>query len=550
MSKRARSAEEDDVTVQSLVDPVRVPAQARPAPAELRRRLGFAQLLFVSVGAIIGSAWLFAPLFAAQAAGPAAIVAWLISGGAALLLALVYAELGAAFPVAGGLARFSYFSHGNLAGFVAGIACWLGYVAIAPIEVQAMVRYLSDAAPWLVTETAAHTLSGWGIATSVVLLAAMSAVNLLGVQWLGEANRYLTMWKIVVPVLVAVSLLWVSFRGENFVAYGGAMPAGWNGVFAAVSTGGTLFAMLGFRTAIEMAGEATDPQRDIPRALIGSVLITCAIYVLIQVAFIGALSPAALAGGWSALSGDVLAGPLVGLAAAAGLGWLVKLLYVDSSVSPGGCGLVFTGAAARLCYAMAQNGQLPAAFLRLDRRGIPLLALGVNFAVGLVFFAPSQTWQSIVSFISSIQILSLAFGPPALLALRRSAPDVARPFRLPAPRLLCGVAFFTANTIVYWCGWETNRACLAILVGLGVLFVAVKKVSSPRERLDLVGLAWLAPYAIGLAAVSALGQFGAGAKVVPAGVDLVLLAVLSVAVLALSSFGSGAGLRAGLDTEG
>lgn len=128
---------------------------------DLQRRLGLAQLLFVSVGAIIGSAWLFAPLFAAQAAGPAAIVAWLISGGAALLLALVYAELGAAFPVAGGLARFSYLSHGNLVGFVAGMACWLGYVAIAPIEVQAMVRYLSDGAPWLVTDTASRALSGW-----------------------------------------------------------------------------------------------------------------------------------------------------------------------------------------------------------------------------------------------------------------------------------------------------------------------------------------------------------------------------------------------------
>ncbi len=504
-------------------------------PVALQRRLGLAQLLFVSVGAIIGSAWLFAPLFAAQAAGPAAIVAWLISGGAALLLALVYAELGAAFPVAGGLARFSYFSHGNLAGFVAGIACWLGYVAIAPIEVQAIVRYLSDAAPWLVTDTAARTLSPWGMATSAVLLAAMSAINLLGVQWLGEANRYLTLWKIVVPVLVAASLIVVSFRGANFVEFGGAMPAGWNGVFAAVSTGGTLFAMLGFRTAIEMAGEAINPQRDLPRALIGSVLITCAIYVLIQVAFVGALTPATLAGGWSALSSDVLAGPLVGLAAAAGLGWLVKLLYVDSSVSPGGCGLVFAGAAARLSYAMAVNGQLPAAFLRLDRRGVPRLALGVNFVVGLVFFAPSQTWQSVVSFISSIGILSLAFGPPALLALRRSAPDVARPFRLPAPRLLCGIAFLTANTIVYWCGWQTNRVCLAILVGLGCVFVAVKKLRSPRESLDLVGLVWLAPYAVGLAAISALGQFGGGARVIPAGADLVILVAFSGGVLALST---------------
>lgn len=499
----------------------------------LQRRLGLSHLLFVSVGAVIGSAWLFAPLFVAQAAGPAALLAWVISAGAALLLALVYAELGAAFPVAGGLARFSYFSHGNAAGFVAGIACWLGYVAIAPIEVQAMVRYLADAAPWLMADRAAGTLSGAGMAVSAALLLVMSVVNLLGVQWLGESNRVVTIWKIIVPVTVAVALIAVSFRAENFTAHGGWMPTGWNGVFAAVSTGGAIFAMLGFRAAIEMAGEARNPRRDIPLALIGSVLICGAIYLLVQVAFLGALSPADLARGWGGLSGDVLAGPFIGLAAAAGLAWLVKLLFVDSVVSPGGCGLVFCGASARLAYAMAVNGQLPGAFARLDRRGVPALAVGVNFLVGLVFFAPSQTWQSIVSFISSIQILSLAFGPPALLALRRSAPDVARPFRLPLADGLAPAAFFAASVIVYWCGWPTNRVGLGLLAAFGLAFIAVRKVRAPREPLDLAGAVWMLPYGIGLAAISALGQFQ-GARVIPAGVDLALLAALCLGVLALA----------------
>ena len=506
-------------------------------PNELNRRLGLSQLLFVSVGAIIGSAWLFAPLFAAQTAGPAAILSWVISAGAALLLALVYAELGAAFPVAGGLARFSYFSHGNLAGFLAGMACWLGYVAIAPIEVQAMVRYLSDEMPWLVTDAATRTLTPAGIVACGGLLLAMSAINLLGVQWLGEANKVITIWKIIVPVLIPITLIAVSFRSVNFVAFGGWMPAGWGGVFTAVSTGGTLFAMLGFRAAIEMAGEAKNPQRDIPLALIGSVLITGGIYILIQIAFLGALAPADLAHGWAGLSSHVQTGPFVGLAAAAGLFWLVKLILIDSVVSPGGCGLVFCGASARLSYAMARNRQLPPAFALLNGRGVPAFAIGVNFLVGLAFFAPSQTWQSIVSFISSIQILSLAFGPPALMALRRSAPEVARPFRLPAHRVLCAAAFFAANTIVYWCGWQTNRVCLGLLAGLAIVFVVVKKIRSPRESLDLIGMAWLVPYGLGLATISALGQFGGGAKLIPSGLDFAFLAALSLGILAASTFG-------------
>lgn len=501
-------------------------------PGHLNRRLGLFQLLAISVGAIIGSAWLFAPLFAAQAAGPAAIISWLISGGVALLLALVFAELGAAFPVAGGLARFSYFSHGNLAGFIAGSACWLGYVAIAPIEVQAMVRYLSDDLPWLLGGVG--SLSVPGMILSAVLLLAMSAINLLGVQWFGEANKYITIWKILIPVLIPVTLMTQAFHPGNLSAGGGFMPNGWSGVFTAVSTGGTMFAMLGFRTAIEMAGEAKNPQRDLPLALIGSVIITMAVYILIQIGFLGAVPTESLAHGWSKLSNHVNAGPFVGLASAAGLIWLVRLIYVDSVVSPAGCGLVFCGAAARLSYAMAKNGQLPGVFARLNSKGVPAFAIGVNFLVGLIFFAPSQTWQTIVSFISSIQILSLAFGPPSLLALRRTDPEAPRPFRVPLAGPFCAVAFIMANALIYWCGWETNRFSIGLLAASGILFFAAKRITAPREPLDLSGLEWLLPYGAGLAAISALGNYSGGSGLIPPGWDLGIIAVFSLAILALS----------------
>lgn len=514
---------------------------------QLNRRLGLVHLLFFSVGAVIGSAWLFAPLYAAQLAGPGALISWLISMIAALLLALVYAELGAAFPVAGGLARFSYFSHGNLAGFLAGMACWLGYVAIAPIEVQAMVRYLADALPWLLQSGESRSLSPAGIGLSAVLLLGMSAINLLGVQWLGESNKIITIWKILVPVSIPAALLFVSFRAENFYAEGGFLPSGWGGVFAGVATGGTLFAMLGFRAAIEMAGEARNPQRDIPLALIGSVLITGTIYIVIQIAFLGALPAGSLSQGWAKLSTHVQAGPFVELATAAGLIWLVKLIFIDSVVSPGGCGLVFCGASARLSYALARNGQLPAIFSSLTPRGVPAFAILVNFVVGLFFFAPSQTWQSIVSFISSIQILSLAFGPPALLALRRSAPDVERPFRLPFCWVLATAAFIAANSIVYWCGWQTNRLGLGLLLALGFFFVVIKKWRSPFEKLDLDGLWWLLPYLFGLGAFSLLGQYDGGWKWIPAGWDIALIVGFSILILLIAVRAPKARLPSSLD---
>lgn len=500
----------------------------------MKRRLGLLPLLAVSVGGIIGSAWLFAPLYAAQVAGPGAIFSWLISGGAALILAMVYAELGAAFPVAGGLARFSYFSHGNLAGFVAGFACWLGYVAIAPIEVQAMIRYMADTLPWLLQSANAPELSWAGIGCAAALLFLMSLINLLGVQWFAESNKILTIWKIFVPVSIPLALMWVGLNRENFSAHGGFLPSGWNGVFAGVSTGGTLFAMLGFRAAIEMAGEAKNPGRDMPIAIIGSVLITSAIYLLIQIGFIGALSEESLSHGWSKVTSHVASGPFVELAAAAGLVWLVRLIYIDSLVSPGGCGLVFCSASARLSYALSLNGQFPKFFRRLNGNGVPAAAVTVNFLVGLMFFAPSQTWQTIVSFISSIQIFSLAFGAPALLALRRTAPDVARSFRLPFAGPVCAVAFIAANIIIYWCGWETNRVTLGLVAAAAAAFIAIKRIKSPHEPLDLQGLHWLVPYFAGLAAISAAGGFGGGYRLIPEGWNALIIAVFSLVILRVS----------------
>src|SRR4029078_8790057 len=86
----------------------------------LRRSVGFWGLMFVSLGSIIGSGWLLSALSASEVAGPAAILSWILAAVMLTVLALVYAELGATYPVAGGTGRFPYFSHGPLAGFVAG----------------------------------------------------------------------------------------------------------------------------------------------------------------------------------------------------------------------------------------------------------------------------------------------------------------------------------------------------------------------------------------------------------------------------------------------
>src|SRR4051794_41752591 len=93
---------------------------AAPADNSLRRDVGLVGLLFASLGSIIGAGWLFGALYASQLAGPAAIISWVLGGGAVMLLALTHAELGAMYPVSGGSARFPHFAFGSLVGFTGG----------------------------------------------------------------------------------------------------------------------------------------------------------------------------------------------------------------------------------------------------------------------------------------------------------------------------------------------------------------------------------------------------------------------------------------------
>src|SRR5580698_667892 len=98
----------------------RVHAPRANGPAQLRRDVGLLGLTFISLGSIIGSGWLLGALTAAKAAGPASLISWLLAGAILALLALVHAELGAAYPVSGGTARYPHYAFGSIAGYTCG----------------------------------------------------------------------------------------------------------------------------------------------------------------------------------------------------------------------------------------------------------------------------------------------------------------------------------------------------------------------------------------------------------------------------------------------
>ena len=501
-----------------------------------RREVGFTGLMFVSLGSIIGSGWLFGALNAAQQAGPAALVSWGIGAAFVLLLALIHAELGSAYPVSGAVGRFPHYSHGSIVGFMIGWLWWLGAVTVAPIEVEASLQYFTHYLPWLTSTSGGSTVltpAGYGVA--VALMAVFTIVNALGVAKLAKSNNVIMLWKIAIPVLTVIALLVVAHHGGNFSAGGGFAPYGFHGIFSAISTGGVIFAYQGFEQAVQLGGESSNPHRNIPLAVIAAMIFGVVLYVALQVAFLAALAPHDLAHGWAKLTFNGVAGPFAGLAGAVGLGWLAILLYVDAAVSPGGTGLLYTGTSARAAYALGRNGYVSRLFAWLSDRGVPAVSVALSFVVGILVFLPFPGWQKLVGFITAAAALAYAMAPLALSALRRQDPDRTRPFRLPLAGVLAPAGFVVANLIVYWAGWNTDWRML-VAIGIGfVVFAASRRGDRDRlPSLDLRSALWVPPYLGGLAVISWLGRYDGGRNLIPFWWDVAVVAVFSVAIYALA----------------
>ena len=361
-----------------------------------------------------------------------------------------------------------------------------------------------------------HTLTALGYGSAVVLMALFVVVNYFGVRWFARINNVLVWWKLAIIIVVIVAFLVTAFHGGKF-------------------------SYLGFRQGVELAGETDNPKRNVPIAVIGSVLLTGVIYVLLQVAFIGALKPSSLDKGWSNLSFANDFGPLAAIATILGLGWLAVLLYIDAVVSPGDTGLIYTTVTSRISFAMARNGNAPKTLAKTSKNGSPMISLFLAFVIGLIVFLPFPSWQQLVGFISSATVLSFASGPLVMASLRRQVPDQERPFRLPGGHAIPMLAFWGANLVVYWSGWTVVwKLMVAILIGFVLLGVFMATGGMRGKSLDVRASAWVFPWLIGLTVISFIGNYPepAAGNLNSLNFELSagLLLVLSVAIYAMAYF--------------
>jgi amino acid transporter len=526
-----------------------VEAPTRPADVGLKREMGLIGAIWASETSIIGSGWLFGSYFAAQAVGAAALICWVIAGIAVIILALVHAELGGMYPVAGGTARFPHLAFGSVAGISFGWFSYLQAVSVAPIECFAVMQYAQYYWHGLYDTTSAN-VTGLGFAMTIVLMAIFTAINFLAMRMFSRVNSAITWWKVAIPVFTIIVLLF-KWHGGNFSAGGGFIPHGvtWQDIFAAIPGAGIVFAYLGFEQADQLAGEVRDPQKNLPRAIIIAIALGTAIYILLQVVFIAAMDPHLLVhGGFSQLTcpatgkcptkiSEIVSGPFAAVAGLAALGWLAVILRIDAFISPFGTGLMYETSSSRVGYGLARNRYFPQFFQRTDANGVPWISLILSFLIGLIFLLPFPSWHSLVNLVTGASVLMYAGAPLALGAFRRQVPEAARPYRMPGAGLLSPVAFIVANLIIYWSGFETVwKLGLCIIIGY-VVIGAFMAFDRERPPLDWRAAQWLPVYLIGLGIISWQGQFAGGAVKAPVNTghlpfwwDMLVVAVFSLII--------------------
>jgi amino acid transporter len=479
----------------------------------IRRDVGAIALMFTGLGSIIGSGWLFGAWRAAQLAGPGAVYAWIIGAVIILFVALTYAELGAMFPESGGAVRYGHYSHGSLVGFVAGWAAWIAIVSVIPVEAEASVQYMSSW-PWdwahglyVHAANGQGVLSTGGLLISAVLVVIYFLVNFWSVRVFAGTNSAITFFKLIVPAATAIALMCTGFHWENFQVgiHGGQHVGNVAAILTAVATSGIVFSYNGFQSPVNLAGEARNPGRSVPFAIFGSIALSTVVYLMLQVAFLGAVAPDHLHEGWAALE---YSSPFAQLALALNLNWLALLLYADAFVSPSGTGSTYTATTARMIYAMERSGTVPEVLGRVHPKyGIPRPAMWFNLVVSFIFLFFFRGWGKLAAVISVATIITYLVVPISVMVLRRTAPNLHRPLRVPGLPFLAPLAFVLATLMLFWARWpHTGQIMLLLILPMPVYLYYQAKGNWRDFGRQLKGAWWLFAYLLTITALSWAGS--------------------------------------------
>ncbi|WRK41911.1 amino acid permease [Streptomyces venezuelae] len=389
----------------------------------LRRSLSMWQLTMISIGATLGTGIFVVLGDAVPQAGPAVTLAFVIAGLTALFSALSYAELAGAIPVAGSSYSYAYATMGELVAWVCGWCLVLEYgVSVAAVAVG-WGEYVNELLDGTIGVTIPDALSSAPGEGGIINLPALIVVLLAMVFLLGGAKESARANTIMVVVKIAALVLFctIGFMGFKSGNYSDFMPLGMAGVSAAGAS--LFFSYIGFDAASTAGEEAKNPQRDLPRAIMLSLIIVTTLYVLVAAVAVGAWnwkdfegSKASLAAIMNDVSGQTFWGTLLAAGAVISIASVVLTVLYGQT---------------RVLFAMSRDGLVPKVFGKVSTKtGTPRVNTVIVSAFCAILAAAIPLGE-LVDATSIGTLFAFALVNIAVVILRKTRPDMNRTFRVP-----------------------------------------------------------------------------------------------------------------------
>ncbi|WP_128378423.1 amino acid permease [Streptomyces cavernae] len=399
----------------------------------LRRSLGLWQLTMISIGATLGTGIFVVLGEAVPKAGPAVTLSFVIAGLTALFSALSYAELSGTIPVSGSSYSYAYATMGELVAWICGWCLVLEYgVSVAAVAVG-WGEYLNELLDGTVGVTIPAALSAPPGDGGVFNLPALIVVLLAMVFLLGGAKESARANTVMVIVKIVALLLFcaIGFQGFRSGNYEEFMPLGMAGVSAAGAT--LFFSYIGFDAASTAGEEAKNAQRDLPRAIMLSLVVVTVLYVLVAAVAVGARpwqrfsdSEAALAGIMRDVTGQTFWGTLLAACAVVAIASVVLTVLYGQT---------------RILFAMARDGLVPQVFARVNPRTGTPRANTLIVSVFCAVLAAAIPLGQLADATSIGTLFAFALVNIAVVVLRRTRPEMPRTFRVPLSPLLPVLGF-------------------------------------------------------------------------------------------------------------
>ena len=511
--------------------------------AEIRfnKNVSTFSLTLMGLTSMIGSGWLLGTQKIVEIAGPAGILAWVIGAGVALLVGLFYAEIGSAFPSAGGIGYYSNVTHGRFCGFLTSWINWLSICAVPPIEAQSITQYLSQINSHFIGlyDLQTHNLTPTGILVALGFMLIFMFINYWSVQLFIRFNNIFTLVKICVPILTIIFLIYSGLHPTNFgTNFHEFMPYGYHSVFMSVITCGVVMSFNGFQSPLTFSEEISNPRKMLPIAIVSSILIALALYFLLQIVFIGNLNPALIAQGWSHID---FRSPYAELLILANMNLAAVIIYMGSLISPAVAGTAYTASSSRILYSLAHQKQLPS-FLGLlhPKFHNPRNALILCTVIGCIFLFLSKGWYTLVAIISVLHIFSYLAAPIITIANRRLNKVLMQEkgqFKLKGAHIFAPILFCVLSILLFFVPWPLNGEMLLLVIpGLVFYFYYDRKYfKSEKFAPKLKGASWLILYFIGISLITYLGNNPTG-NLLSTKVSLILLVILSLCIYVYGAF--------------